>query len=265
MKHRWPVNTMATWRVGFVAGLDDLVVPHRAPGVGHRGDALADAHVHAVPKGEEGVGDHGGADEAALGLFGLHVDGHLVRGVPFGLEDFQLQVLVGHAELLEAQGVGVLGVGLEDRDLRHAHPVLFPGADAHGAAVLDKDDGVGGDALLHPPAEEEVFVLRLAGLADATVFLALVGGRGGFEILFFEDGVQGRLLDDDAAVDEALKIHEAVVDQVLEAAEAGHPHDPRSLAFFRISRVPASKSGAARPPPGSSGRPARRWPCPGAG
>ena len=66
-------------RVGFVAGLDDLVVPDRAAGVGHRGGALADAHVHPVPKGEEGVRDHGRADEAAFGLLGGHVDIGLVR------------------------------------------------------------------------------------------------------------------------------------------------------------------------------------------
>ena len=93
------------------------------------------------------------------------------------------RLLVGHAELLEAQGVGVLGVGLEDRDLGHPHPVLFAGADAHGAAVLDENHRVGGDALLHPPAEEEVFVLRGGGLAHAAVFLALMGGRGGLEVL----------------------------------------------------------------------------------
>ena len=123
-------------RVGFVAGLDDFVVPDGAAGVGHRGGALADAHVHPVPEGEEGVRDHGRADEAALGLLGSHVEVGLVGGVPFGLEDLQFQLFIRDAELLEAQGIGVLGVGLEDRDLRHPHPVLFAGADAHGARRL---------------------------------------------------------------------------------------------------------------------------------
>ncbi len=60
--------------LGFITGLDRLVVPHGAAGVGDGLDTLAQGHVNPVPEGEEGVGDHGCADEAAFVGFGLGVD-----------------------------------------------------------------------------------------------------------------------------------------------------------------------------------------------
>ncbi len=118
--------------VGFVAGLDGFVVPHGAPRVGDGADTLAEAHVHPVPEGKEGVRDHHRADEAPLGLLGFLVDFHFIFRFPVPPEDFQLHILVRQAIALEAERVGVFGVGLEDGDLRHPHPVLFAGADAHG-------------------------------------------------------------------------------------------------------------------------------------
>ncbi len=91
-------------------------------------------------------------------------------------------MFVRDAEALEAEGVGVFGVGLEDGDLGHPHPVLLAGADAHGGPVFDEDDRIGGDALLHPPAEEQVVVFPVGGLPKAAVKLPLVRGLGGFEV-----------------------------------------------------------------------------------
>ena len=58
-------------------------------------------------------------------------------------------------------------------------------------------------------------------------------GLGGLEVRPFQDGVQGRLLDDEAAVDQGLEFHGAGVHQVLELAEVGDLDDAQVLGLFQ--------------------------------
>ena len=131
---------------------------------------------------------------------------------------------------VEAEDVRILGVGLVHGDLGHAHPVLLAGADGHGAAVLDVDDRVRSDPVLHRPAEEHVLDFPFARLALAGVSGALVGGLRGLQVGGGADGVDRRALDDDAAVDQRFEVHEAVVLVLGEAVDAGHADHPQVLA-----------------------------------
>ena len=55
----------------------------------------------------------------------------------------------------------------------------------------------------------------------------------GLKSAYLEDGVQGRLLDDEAAVDQGLEFHGAGVHQVLELAEVGDLDDAQVLGLFQ--------------------------------
>lgn len=51
--------------------------------------------------------------------------------------------------VLEYPLFGILRIGFEYGDLCNTDPVLLPGADANGNAVLHINDGIGRDPLLH--------------------------------------------------------------------------------------------------------------------
>ena len=175
--------------------------------------------------------------------------------------DGQCQIGVGNAVGIKAEDVGVLDIGLVHGDLGHADPVLLAGADAHGAAVLDIEYRVGGDAVLHGPAEDHVVDLPLAGVALAAIFPALPGGDRRFQVGRGADGVDGRLLDDDAAVNQALEIDKAEFFKVGQAIDAGDLDDPQVLAFFQDLEAALVQNPGRRPPPDSSRPAVRRYPC----
>ena len=72
---------------GLIAGLDHFVIPQGTAGLNYAGDPLAQAHIHAVPEGEEGVGNHHGAGQSGLVLLGSPVDGFFVSGLPQALRN----------------------------------------------------------------------------------------------------------------------------------------------------------------------------------
>ena len=125
---------------GLIAGFDHFVISEGAAGLDHSGNPLAQTHLHAVPEGEKGVRDHHGPGQSGSVLLGSTVDGFFVGALSLPLGDGQFQFLVGNPIGVKTDPVGIFGVGLEDRYLGHAHPVLFAGADADRAFVLDVKD-----------------------------------------------------------------------------------------------------------------------------
>ncbi len=86
--------------------------------------------------------------------------------------------------------------------------------------------------MLHRPAEEHIVDLPLGRLPVATVFPALPSGDGRFQIGRGADGVDRRLLDDDAAIDQALEIDKAESLKGGEAIDRRYPDDAQVLALF---------------------------------
>ncbi len=132
-----------------------------------------------------------------------------------------------------------------DCDLGHADAVLLAGADADGAAVLDIEHRVGGDAVLYGPAEDHIVNLPLAWRAVAGEGLTLPGGGGGFEVGDRADGVDRRLLGDDAAVNQALEVHIAEFFKLGQAVDAADLDDPQVLAFLEDLKTALFKGGGA--------------------
>ena len=160
---------------GLVAGFDHFEIPQRAAGLDHTGNPLAQSYIHAVPEGKKGVGDHHGPGQTGFVLLGSPVDGFFIAVVPPSLGNGQFEFLIRDPIGVKTYPVGILGVSLEDRYLGHAHPVLFAGADAHRAFVLDVKNGVGGHPLLDRPAEIHVSQLFFGGRPFNPEFLSLVG------------------------------------------------------------------------------------------
>ena len=59
------------------------------------------------------------------------------------------------------------------------------------------------------------------------------GGDGRFQVCRGADGVDRRLLDDDAAVNQALEIDEAEFFKIGQTIDGGHFDHPQVLAFFQ--------------------------------
>jgi len=78
---------------GLVTGLDGFEIAVRSPRMNDGRYALFDSHVHSVPEGEEGVGDHRRPFDSPAVFPGLPVDLFFGCRVPFALSDFHFQSL----------------------------------------------------------------------------------------------------------------------------------------------------------------------------
>src|SRR5512133_2923578 len=105
----------------LVAGIDDLEVPDAAAGLDDGRNAFLEADLDAVAHREEGVRDHDAARQPALERRYFLDDGAFLAFVGGDVE--------GLAVALEVEPVLELQVGLVAGDVRHADPVLLPGAD----------------------------------------------------------------------------------------------------------------------------------------
>ncbi len=173
-----------------------------------RANTFLDAHVHAVPEGKKRIRDHGRPDEAALGLLRLRIDLFENRSVFLSRFDLQLHLLVRHAVLPEAEPVGIFGVGFVNSDFSNPDPVLLARPDAGCDAVPHVDHRVRAHSLFDLPAEQHVRMLVLSRLSFNHVTLAFVLADSRQKVLWRLDAVEWRLLNNEAAVYQALEIHE---------------------------------------------------------
>ena len=130
-------------------------------------------------------------------------------------------------------------------DLRDADPVLLSRTDAHRGAVLHVENRIARDPALHQPAEEQVVELLLGGRPLTAVFPALVRRLRGEEIRRVRCFRNEGSLRDDAAVDEALEIHEGAPTNDSRRVHARMRIMRRFFHFERISMTPVANSGAA--------------------
>src|SRR5208282_3008403 len=136
---------------GLVARLDGFEIPVRSAGLDNCRDSFPYPDIHAVTEGKEAVGDHAGAGNAALLACDLAV--YLRAGFRFR------QPGIGRLEALPGKTVRELAVRLVTRNLRDAHAILLPGADAHRGPAFHVDDRIAGDARFHQPPEQQVVQL----------------------------------------------------------------------------------------------------------
>ena len=83
--------------------------------------------------------------------------------------------------------------------------------------------------MLDSPAEDHVVELAWRGLALAAILPALPGGHGRLEVGGRADGIDGRLLDDDAPVDKTFEVDEAKVFEVLQAVDSANADNAKIL------------------------------------
>jgi hypothetical protein len=98
--------------------------------------------------------------------------------------------------------------------------------------------------VLYGPAEDHIVEFALRGLSLTAILLSLPGGNCRFEVGGVTNGVEGRLLDDDTAVDKAFKINKAELFEVFESINATDANYPQIFAFPRSCSDPGSNSGA---------------------
>ena len=216
----------------LVAAVNDIPVAKCTSGLDNGRHAFADADLQTVPEGEEGVGNHGGADETALLRGGRFIRlGTAARA--FFRAEFLVEFVVRRLPFLPCNPVGEFFVGFVAGDFRHAHAILFAGADADRGTILDVEDGVGRDARFDEPAEQQVIELSRGGLTVYAVHRAIffaealrreeIGGGPGFG--------HERPLGDKAAINERLEIDKARCGKIGKPRHVADSHDAQIFLF----------------------------------